>query len=376
MKKLFIRAVFAVGVAGLGFSTPIQAQTDIDNTAYGTTSAEFLLLGAGARAAALGGSFAAIANDVTALYWNPGGVAMMERPGAAFSTYTYVAETRYSWAGLAMPFNDGQSAIGIHGATFGFSEQPVYTLENPDGDGTIYSVSQSYVGLTYSQNFSDRFSAGITGKYISDQLGAVSGSTFGVDFGTSFHTEVAGRPIRASFVIQNLGGTISHQGSGLATDVIREAPLDQQDLPQERASARLRTKDFGLPVVFRFALAYDLLRSASTRLTLLSEFMQPNNTDPTANAAFEWALTDIGQSGFTLLARGGYTYQADNVLDATQGAGAGFLSTIESDNGLDGLALGGGLMYARGTFMLGLDYAYRHLGILGGTNYFGATVNW
>ena len=34
-----------------------------DNTSYGTTSAEFLLLGAGARGAALGGSFAAIATE-------------------------------------------------------------------------------------------------------------------------------------------------------------------------------------------------------------------------------------------------------------------------------------------------------------------------
>ena len=52
-----------------------------DNTAYGTTSAEFLLLGAGARGAALGGSFAAIASDISALYYNPAGAALIGYAG-------------------------------------------------------------------------------------------------------------------------------------------------------------------------------------------------------------------------------------------------------------------------------------------------------
>ena len=52
-----------------------------DNTGFGTTSAEFLLLGAGARGTALGGAFAAIATDVSSLYYNPAGAALMERPG-------------------------------------------------------------------------------------------------------------------------------------------------------------------------------------------------------------------------------------------------------------------------------------------------------
>src|SRR5690348_1951621 len=70
-----------------------------DNVAYGGTSGEFLLLGAGARGAALGGAYAALATDVTALYYNPGGLAQMRRPQAMVSTYDYIAGTRYSWLG-------------------------------------------------------------------------------------------------------------------------------------------------------------------------------------------------------------------------------------------------------------------------------------
>ena len=62
-----------------------------DNTAYGTTSGEFLLLGGGARGTALGNAYAALAGDVSALYYNPAGIAQMNRPQAQVGSYNYVA---------------------------------------------------------------------------------------------------------------------------------------------------------------------------------------------------------------------------------------------------------------------------------------------
>jgi hypothetical protein len=374
--KRFLTGVIATAALGFAWVMPAAAQNTVDNTAYGSTSAEFLLLGAGARGAALGGSFAAIANDVEALYWNPAGAALIERPGLTVGTYSYLANTRYSWAGLAYPMSGGARAFGIQGGTFGFSDQPVYTVENPEGDGSTYSVSETFVGLTYAQNFSDRFSAGITGKFVSDKLGRTSGTGFAFDFGTSFHAMIGPRPIRASFVIQNLGTTIRHDGSGLDVGVQRAPPLGQQDIPQEDQPARLRTKDFGLPVTFRVGLAFDFVNTAASRLTLLGEFTQPNNSNAGANGGLEWALTNIGSTGFSVMARGSYTYQADNNLtpDATA---AGFATALSGKENRDGLALGGGIAYrASAGFGLSVDYAYRDLGILGTTNFFSATIHW
>ena len=55
-----------------------------DNTGFGTASAEFLLLGAGARGTALGGAFAAIATDISSLYYNPAGAAMIDGPASCW----------------------------------------------------------------------------------------------------------------------------------------------------------------------------------------------------------------------------------------------------------------------------------------------------
>ncbi len=365
-----------MGLAALS-TAPARAQVqNQDNTSYGGTSGEFLLLGAGARGAALGGAYAALATDVTALYYNPAGLAQMARPSLMVSTYSYVANTRYSWVGLGLPLGGGSRAIGIQGGSFGFSDQPVYTLDDPDGNGQTYGVSETFLAATYSQNFSDRFAAGFTAKLISDKLGSTQATGIAFDFGTNFHAMLGERPIRAAFVILNLGTNLRHDGSGLEAAVPRVPPLGTQDIPQEPQPARLRASSWGLPVMFRVGVSFDVMTQGQNRVTLLSEFTQPTNTKPGAGAGLEFATTNVGNSGFSLAARGSYTIQPDNNLtpDATA---AGFTSQQSTSAfSSDGLALGGGIAYGRGTWKLGFDYAYRNLGPLGGTNFLSFSLGW
>ena len=375
MKTFLNRGLTAFALTA-ALTAPAAAQViESDNTAYGTTAAEFLLLGAGARGSALGGAFSALTSDVTALYYNPAGVALMQRPQAIVSTYSYVADTRYSWLGIAFPMAGGQRAIGFSAGTFGFSGQPVYTVEEPEGDGSTYAVAETFIQGTYAQNFSDRFSAGLSLKYVNDELGSTRASGLAVDFGTNFHATVGERPIRASFVIQNLGTTLAHRGADLNVGVDREPPLGTVPVPQEPAAAELKTKDFQLPAMFRVGVALDVVTQSNSRVTLLSEFTQPNNTRPGAGAGLELALTNVGNSGFSFAARGSYSIQPDNDLDPGTGAGFTTQETLGSFT-KDGLALGGGLEYSRGSLKLGFDYAWRSLGPLGSTNHLSFALGW
>jgi hypothetical protein len=291
------------------------------------------------------------------------------------SSYSYLADTRYSWFGAAFPMAGGARSLGVSIGSFGFSDQPVYTLENPDGDGRVYSVNESFVAGTYAQNFSDRFSAGISIKFITDRLAAVSASGMAVDFGTNFHATVGTRPIRASFVIQNLGTNLRHDGQGLDAGVTREPPFGTVDVPQENQAARLRTTAWTIPVLFRVGVALDLLSMTNNRVTILSEFTQPTNTKPGASLGFEWNGQNLGGSGFSLAARGSYTLNPDNdVTDINFGG----VPTSQSEGMFtsDGLALGGGVQYAGRKLKLGLDYAWRDFGLLGTTNFFTVTLGW
>jgi hypothetical protein len=372
MIKYSLRAMLLAALV----ATPAVAQETgtNDNTAYGGASGEFLLLGAGARGTALGGAYAALATDVTAMYYNAAGLAQLARPAVMVSTSAYLADTRYNWAGIAFPTSGGARAIGVSMGSFGFSNQPINTLEDPEGTGRTYSVRETFISGTYAQNFSDRFSAGITLKFINDRLGTAQASGVAVDFGTNFHATVGARPIRASFVIQNLGTNLQHSGEDLIVGVTREPPLGTVDIPQEPQSAVLSTTSWTLPVLFRVGVALDLVVQGNNRLTVLSEFTQPNNTKPGAGAGFEYSMGNIGQRGFSLAARGSYTIQPDNQTNdlvlglPTREASGTFTS--------DGLALGGGLEYNKGNTRLGFDYAWKSLGTLGSTNYLTFTVGW
>jgi hypothetical protein len=379
MRNRFLVLSAVAVLAGLVLAPEARAQAAAprdDNTAYGTTAAEFLLIAPSARGAALGGGFAALTTDLSAVYFNPAGLAQLSQPGIAASNMTYVADTRYNWIAFAVPFSGGARAIGLSVSSFGFGDQREYTVDDPEGtSGEVYSVNQTAVGLTLAQQFSDRFSAGFTAKFINDQLGNTSGQAFAVDFGTNFHATVGGRALRAGFVIQNLGSNLEHSGQALDAGVIREPPENVDPQAQEPAPARLQSKGWGLPVLFRVSLSYDLFTTSASNLALMGEFSQPNNTEPGFNFGGEYALR-LGGSGFQIAGRASYTYAPDNNLDAPSQTVAGFASSVD-DEGLDGFAAGGGIRWQRGRgFGLSFDYAYRHLGLLGGVNMITVGLNW
>ncbi len=372
-------AVQAQNLTCGGAAGPCQT-IPVNNTAYGTTADEFLLLPPSARGTALGGGFAALATDVSAVYYNPAGLAQMDHAGLMASTMNYVASTKYAWAAAAFPFSGGARAIGVSVANFGFSNQPVYTVEDPTGStGQVYSVSETEVGLTYSQQFSDRFSAGITAKLINDQLGLTTGNAFAVDLGTSFHASIAGRPIRASFVVQNLGTDISQSGNALNVIYNRPPPSGQQDVPQEPATAQLSTKAWPLPVMFRVGVAYDVFQATAGRLTVLGEFTQPNNSLPGFNFGGEYRV-DLSSTGFSVAGRASVTYWPDNNItppDSGATGSAGFTSSVGGTSQYRA-AYGGGVYYrpGNGAFGVGVDYAYRNMGLLGGVSMLSVAFTW
>jgi hypothetical protein len=376
--KIGAAVLLALGV----FSASARAQGTVrqvvtNNTAYGTTSAEFLLIPATARGSALGAAYSALANDLGSMYYNPAGLALMERPGVMANTMNYLAGTTYAYGAFGIPFGGGSRAVGLSVTSFGFSDQPVYTVEDPQGtSGQVYSVRETAVAGTYSQQFSDRFSAGLSVKFINDQLGDVSGRAFAVDFGTNFHSMLAGRSIRAAFVISNLGTNLGHTGTPLDVLYQRQPPAGQDQVPQEDAKASLQTKDWNLPVTFRVALAYDAFATSMSRLTVVGEFNQPNNSQPGYSFGGEYNMM-LGQSGFSLAGRLGMTYAADDNMTAptsTDATYAGFDTTKKTQQYR--ISAGGGLRYAKSGFGIGFDYAYRSYGLLGGVNMLGVSLNW
>jgi hypothetical protein len=362
---------FLPGVAAAQQATPPTARPEEDNTRFGGSAAVFLTLPADARGAALGGSFASLVNDISSVFYNPAGLSLMGTNQAMFSYTSYVADTRHIAAALGWSLRGGEFGLGVSVTNFGFSDAPVYTEEEQDGNGETYSVSATAVGVTGSMQFSDRFSAGITGRIVSEQLARATATGFTVDFGTNYHAEVAGRPLRASFVIANYGSSFQHSGPVLNSEI---DPIDES-MNVEDTPAQFRTSGFEPPTQFRVGVSYDVLAASNNRVSLLSEFYQPNDADPGVGVGLEYGGTF--DNGLTAALRGSFNFAGDNRDSEVSDAFAqGAFASDDGDQSLDGLALGAGLGFRSGNFSVGVDYAYRHLGFLSSVNQFSVKLGW
>lgn len=369
--------MLTVGAGGLAAQATDQTQVTKRNTGAGTTAAEFMLLGAGARGMALGPAYSAMTRDVEALYYNPAALSLLGGREFGLTVMPYFADTRYLWAGVAIPLAGGEYGIGVSVANFGFADAPVYSEADPNNVSELtYGVSETVVGLSFAHSFIDRFSGGVTLKLIQDQLGRASAFGAALDVGTNYHAELAGRPISMAFVIQNLGiGGLKHSGTGLDFNAFPQTPdpaFPVQAL--DPAPARFEAQSSQIPVVFRVGIAYDVLSSAANRLTLGGEFNEHYNNSPAFGVSGEYAWSPETLPIAAAL-RGSYAYQPDNRLSTQEDrdfAGA----TSVSNEGLDGLTVGGGLHYNMANYQLRADYAWRHFGVLGSRNVFTLGIGW
>ncbi len=173
---------------------------DFTSNAQGTTTANFLKLGVGARAIAMGEAYSAVADDANALYWNPAGLTRVDHYNATLMHAPYLANSFYDYAGYAQHLGEhGALGAGIQYFSAGRITQ-TDIADNDIGDFTPYDMAAS-VGYAYELG---GYSLGVTGKFIKSKI-INSAETGAADIG------VLSRPylddkLRLAMTATNLGG--------------------------------------------------------------------------------------------------------------------------------------------------------------------------
>jgi len=85
----------------------------------GTTAASFLKIGVGARAAAMGDAFTALADDPTALYWNPAALIKLKERQLSATYNVWFAEINQGYVGVGFPLSRGVLGGGINYVSMG-----------------------------------------------------------------------------------------------------------------------------------------------------------------------------------------------------------------------------------------------------------------
>ena len=176
----------------------------------GTTAGSFLEIGVGAAANGMGGAFVGRADDASALYWNVGGIASRSRNEVLLVHTNWIADTRFDFAGLVLNLGEFGN-IGLSFTSLSMADMKVRTVEQPEGTGEYFSAGDIAVGLSYARYLTDRFSVGLTAKYIQQSIWHMNAIAFAIDAGTVFRTDLLGG-LTIGAVFSNFGTPMRLQG--------------------------------------------------------------------------------------------------------------------------------------------------------------------
>ncbi len=313
------------------------------NTAYaqkvsktGTTVANFLEIGVGAPAVGMGGAFVSLADDATALFWNPAGTARLEQYEAVILHIDWIAETNFDFAGLVLPLGSF-GTLGFSFTSLSMDDMKVRSVEKPEGTGEFFSAADIAVGITYSRKLSDRFSIGFTAKYVQQKIWHMSASAFALDAGTIFKTDLlGGMTIGAS--ISNFGTPMKLEGRDSRYFIRIDQTITGSN---ERIPTNIELDEWELPLIFQIGVSTNAIETEDFRLTLAADALHPNNDHQSMNVGTEIAINEY------LFIRGGYQS----------------LFIEDSEGGLSfGVGVNSKMLFSES--MVRFDYAYRDFGRL------------
>jgi hypothetical protein len=178
--------------------------TGIDSKS-GTAALSFLKIGVGARPVAMGESYVGISDDSTALYWNPAGLAQIERLQGTFMHNMWLENIIYDYIGAVSPLEQfSEIFIGYIGG-ISITTLNTGTIEGYDINNNPYNYSASdfAIGISIAKIIAyDQIFVGSTFKYISEQIESCNGATFGIDIGGIYKLSYQ---LSLGAAIQNIG---------------------------------------------------------------------------------------------------------------------------------------------------------------------------
>jgi hypothetical protein len=165
----------------------------------GDTGLAFLKIGVGARAAAMGEAYVAVAQDPSAMYWNPAGIA--NTPALEFhaSHNEWISDVRYEYVGAVQ---------GMRGHALGgfVSLLHMGELEGRDAAGQFTESFRAYdfsAGVTYGRRVMRTVEVGVTGKFLYERIHDFKATGVAADLGVRYRTPLRGLTLAATAT--NLG---------------------------------------------------------------------------------------------------------------------------------------------------------------------------
>lgn len=267
----------------------------------GAAGMAFLKLGVSPQGVAMGDALTASAAGAAGTYYNPAGI--LERASAPHAPSVmamhkeWIQDTRTQFLGVAFGLADGH-ALGISVNTTTIADIEIRTRPG-EAQGT-FTARDLAVGLSYAHRITDDIRAGISVRYLYEQILVDDAAGFAGDVGLQYDTPLEG--LTAGIAIANIGSMNA-----------------------------MRAEEVRLPTLARFGVAMPFeVAAIDARVLLAADGLH------------------LFREGRTLAAFG-----AECMFLSSFAVRAGYQAGSEGR----GLSLGGGVRYG----IITLDYAYSKL---------------
>jgi long-subunit fatty acid transport protein len=341
LRRLLIAAAVVLASWALHGVDALYAQLvpNLGGQRAGISAFQFLKIGVGARGVAMGESFVAVADDASALYWNPAGLVQTSE-NQVFAAHTeYVADIKHEYLGATYHLTDAD-AVGLSLTSLHLTDMEITTETQPLGTGRYFSFGDVGVGLSYARKMTDQFSFGATVRYVEETLDILKMRSVMVDLGTFYRTGLG--TARFAVVITNFGADVAPVGTARMLD-------------GEEVTA---FQSFSLPTLFKLGFAIEPWMTDEQRITTSLQLNHPNDNAENVRVGVEYAWQN------TLFVRGG--------LKRTIGQ-----KLLEADEtSEENFALGVGFRLATDFTTVQADYAYANFSRLGSAHRISLTLTY
>ncbi len=284
---------------------------NFDAASAGTAAGQFLKVASGARGAALGEAYSALADDAFALDWNPAGLINIKKNSLVMMHAPYLAGTYADYFAYA----ESAGEVGAWGVSFKYMNFGKISQTDSSGfelgsftpyDSAINVGFACYI-TGFNKDPEERLVLGATGKFVRSKV-LSEDNTVSADVGLNL-PYMFDNAFRVSLTAQNVMGTLRY---------------DKEEAP--------------LPLILRLGTATKL----ADYFTLTADIIAARDNLPFLAVGTEWKLAVYPDMDVFL--RGGANTRAIGDLGGTRN-----------------IALGAGLRYTDYT----IDYAYSPFGDLG-----------
>ncbi len=318
----------------------------------GEAGAGQLLLNPWARTAGLHTMTTAYASGVEAMRINPAGVVRVNKSEFVIANSRYLDGTDITLNAFGFAQKVGKNgAFGLSIMAIDVGDILRTTEALPEGDGSTFSPSLFNMGISYAHIFENKVSVGITMRVVSESTTDISAFGMAIDAGVQYVTGPQDN-FKFGISLRNVGTPMKFSGQGLS---------QQGANPDGQLSYNLtyfsRAQQFELPSALNIGGSYDFIVNPKNKVTVLGNFTSNSFSQDQMGAGVEYAFNNM------VMLRGGYKYtlgsQEDGGVRAPvyTGVSAGASVEVPFKKGKDG--------------KFGIDYAYRHTRVWGGTHTIG-----